>query len=297
MITDFILLFILYSFIGYLAEVTACSIAQRKAVNRGFLFGPLVPVYGFGALLILFSTYFFAGLYQISLDKISLFSAIFVFVVSLAVCSALEYFTSFLLEKLFHLRYWDYSKKKFNLNGRICLQNAILFGLGGVLIVFFVHPFILDFIFSISDNTRLVLSIVLLVLLLLDTALSICSVRRAVKITNFEKTLGDQTNEIKRQCRRMAVQFFQIWHGADPRKLAEKARADFEKRQKEIGERIARRQQEINARLAAKQQKINDRIAARRKKINNKITAGQEKINAPLVTRKKKITKKSSQKP
>ena len=91
-------------------ESTLCSITQRKPVNRGFLNGPICPVYGFGALIIVFT------LENVKGNLLALFLA------SAVLTCTLEYITSYLLEKLFKTQWWDYSKRRFNLNGRICLE-------------------------------------------------------------------------------------------------------------------------------------------------------------------------------
>ncbi|HBB29668.1 MAG TPA: hypothetical protein DC000_10580, partial [Clostridiales bacterium] len=104
--------FIMYSVIGWICEVIFCSIPEKKFINRGFLNGPLCPIYGFGALIVIFFLTPFK-------DSIFL-----VFIFGLIVTSTLEYFTSYAMEKLFHSKWWDYSNNRFNINGRVCLLNS-----------------------------------------------------------------------------------------------------------------------------------------------------------------------------
>ena len=111
------ILFIIYSFLGWLVEVTKVSIKEKKIVNRGFLIGPLCPIYAVGAVLITWST----KKYE---DDIFI-----LFVLSVIICGVLEYFVSFLLEKIFKVKWWDYSDRKYNINGRITLNNLVGFGL------------------------------------------------------------------------------------------------------------------------------------------------------------------------
>lgn len=122
---------ILYSVVGWVYESTLCSITQRRLVNRGFLNGPLCPIYGFGAVAVIL---LLPGGQDESLIKLFLSSSV--------LCCILEYFTSYLLEKLFHARWWDYSKRHFNLNGRVCLEGAVVFGAMAVLLVRYLHPFV-----------------------------------------------------------------------------------------------------------------------------------------------------------
>lgn len=131
---DALMYLIIYSFVGWCCECVYCSVRQKKIVNRGFLNGPFCPIYGFGALLVI---YFLNGLPQ---------SIVVIFVGGMIVTSALEYGTSLLMEKLFDTTWWDYSDQQFNLHGRICLLNSTLFGLMCVVIMFDVHPVVRSWI-------------------------------------------------------------------------------------------------------------------------------------------------------
>ncbi len=122
------LFFILYSFLGWLCEEIYCCSLQRKFVYRGMLFGPICPIYGFGGLIILYALYPWRTTF------------VRLFIASMILTSVLEYFTSWLLEKLFHAKWWDYSKIPFNLNGRVCLLNSTLFGMGGLALEHILHP-------------------------------------------------------------------------------------------------------------------------------------------------------------
>ena len=135
---QFFSLFIIYSFIGWLMEVIWTFICDKKLVNRGFLIGPYCPIYGVGCLLLIILLDRFKG------------NVLVLFFMSIIVCSILEYFTSFFMEKLFNARWWDYSNRKFNLNGRICAETMIPFGILGVIVVYFINP-ILSNIVIFSD--------------------------------------------------------------------------------------------------------------------------------------------------
>ena len=104
-------------------------ITKGEFINRGFLIGPYCPIYGSGALLLTFLLNRYVN------DKLVLF------VMSIVVCSILEYVTSYIMEKIFHIRWWDYSNYKLNINGRVCLNNIALFGLAGVLIIKYIIKF------------------------------------------------------------------------------------------------------------------------------------------------------------
>ena len=179
------LLFIIYAFIGWVIEVIDAYIKTGKFVNRGFLIGPYCPVYGVGCtlMIILLSKY---------LDDI-----VVLFFMCIVTFSILEYMTSFAMEKLFKARWWDYSNKRFNINGRICLETMIPFGLGGVFIMYVVNPVIMYVLTSMPDILLTIFSIVIGILYTLDLCVSV-KVISNLKMTarNIKK---DSTIEITRK--------------------------------------------------------------------------------------------------
>ena len=178
----YISLFLIYSFIGWLTEVSAFLISDKKFVNRGFMVGPVVPIYGTGGILI---TLFLTRYYN---EPVTLFC------MAVIVCSILEYFTSYLMEKLFKTRWWDYSNKKYNINGRICLNNLILFGMMGLIMIYLVNPFLINMLEKIDPLVLKIIISVLLIVFLTDLFLSLSIIS---KIKNVGKTvLKDSTEEI-----------------------------------------------------------------------------------------------------
>lgn len=187
------LMFILYSIIGYLTEITFCTIHSGKIVwNRGFLIGPWLPIYGYGAMIIIFM------LDRYKADPLTLF------LLSTFYCTLLEYLTSYLLEKVFKLRWWDYSEKKFNINGRVCLSNGFLFGLCGLLIIEVVNPIITSFVYSIPNIFLYIISILLFIIYLIDTVVS-SYIAFGVKKTVKKISKEDATDQIKKE----VVEFLQ----------------------------------------------------------------------------------------
>ncbi len=165
------LLLILYSFLGWCGEMIYCSIGQGKLCEkRGFLNGPLCPIYGHGALLVL------VVLGQRWNNPIS------TFLIGMVLTSTVEYLTSYLMEKLFHMRWWDYSHHHFQLNGRICLLNSTLFGLACLVLRYVVHPRVMEPILWLFDHGLAVpLALALFALYVTDIVLS---VRSAIQIGN-----------------------------------------------------------------------------------------------------------------
>ena len=119
--------FVFYSVLGWVYETVLCSLEAGRAVNRGFLLGPYCPIYGAGAILFL-----------ILLGKEQ--NGILIFALGSAVACALEYLTSFVMEKVYGKRWWDYSQRFMNLNGRICLAGALAFGIFAVILIKILHP-------------------------------------------------------------------------------------------------------------------------------------------------------------
>ncbi len=155
------LIFLICSVVGYFMEVLWIYIGTKKIVNRGFLCGPVIPIYGIGALLILFCLLRYYD------------DPVVVFVFGIIITSSLEYFTSFILEKIFHNKWWDYSKQRYNLNGRICLRNSFAFGVLSLVIIYFVVP-MFGMLFSLfSFKVWLVIAIVTFILLVLDIIYSV----------------------------------------------------------------------------------------------------------------------------
>lgn len=166
------LVFIAFSFIGWCSEVLYVGIfSEHKFVNRGFLYGPLCPIYGFGGMAIL------------CLPTKILNSWGWLFLCSMVLATVVEYFTSWLLEKMFHTLWWDYSDKKFNLHGRVCLLNAILFGAMGILVVHFLEPLILHLIGLLNDFWLSIVFDVIAVVLAIDL------VSTVKKLVDFQTTM------------------------------------------------------------------------------------------------------------
>ena len=155
------LLFLMYSILGWIAEVTLAFYMHKKFINRGFLIGPYCPIYGVGVLLIVW------------LLKKYTDSALALFVLAMFICMVLEYLTSFIMEKLFNTRWWDYSDKRFNINGRICLETAIPFGIGGLIIMYLVNPFFEGILNMIPSKILFILGITLLTIFLIDLGISL----------------------------------------------------------------------------------------------------------------------------
>ena len=177
----------IYSFMGWLMEEILTLIEDHKFVNRGFLIGPICPIYGYGCLLLIF------------LLQKYLSDPIILFLMAILICSSLEYVTSFVMEKIFNARWWDYNNRKFNVNGRICLETMIPFGFLGCLILYVVNPFLTENILRITPLWIEIIAVILLIIYIVDNIVSfiiIKSFRNEIK-----KAQRDQTEEITKKIR------------------------------------------------------------------------------------------------
>lgn len=183
----YFVLFIIYSFLGWCLEMVVCFSASKKWVNRGFLLGPICPIYGWGCLIITI------------LLKRYLDDPIVLFVMAVVLCSILEYFTSYLMEKLFKARWWDYSDRKYNINGRICLDNAVLFGALGLLLSYVINPFVVKMLGFVPTLVFNIVALIILVVFIVDNAISFKVISGFTKVAKTIKK--DSTEEITKKVR------------------------------------------------------------------------------------------------
>lgn len=173
-IWNLIIYFAICSFMGWIIEQPSAIARKGRPQNLGILTGPFVPIYGFVALIAYFlSLILFNLLFPLQL------------LIYFIIPTIIEFATSFFLEKFFKIRLWDYSRFKFNLNGRICLMLSILWGIFLVLGVYFFQPFVLDKISKIPEIATIIISILVSVFLLIDF---IFSVKNLIK--NIQKEIN-----------------------------------------------------------------------------------------------------------
>lgn len=188
----YFLLFISYAFLGWCMEVTCKFIQYKKFINRGFLIGPYCPIYGWGALAITI------------LLKRYMEEPLVLFVMSTLICSIIEYLTSYFMEKKYHARWWDYSNKKFNINGRICLETLIPFGILGVAIMYGTNPILFKLYNQIPQLVINILTAILFIGFILDNIIS----SNIISSINVEgnKLIKDNTEEITEKIKQVLRQ-------------------------------------------------------------------------------------------
>ena len=164
--------FLTYCFIGWCYEVIWEAAIGNGFVNRGFLYGPYLPIYGFGVLTLYFL------LRNLMKKKIMLFgkiniTPIIVFLAILLIASSIEYFASWLMELLFHKRWWDYSYDKINLNGRISLRNSSILAAGAMVLLYVVHPILEKLYKKIKPEILKKIAIGIIIVLTTDFVITI----------------------------------------------------------------------------------------------------------------------------
>lgn len=190
-VSVYFILFIIYAMIGWCIEIINGLIQTKKFVNRGFLIGPYCPIYGVGGILItlLLSKYY---------DDPTV-----LFFMGIAVCGILEYLTSYIMEKFFKARWWDYSKRKFNINGRICLETLLPFGIMGCLILYIVNPAFLNIYEKMPNIALHIICGILLAVYITD---NIISGKIISNLKEISVSVKDNTEEISKKVKKIITQ-------------------------------------------------------------------------------------------
>lgn len=187
---QWVLLFFFYCFCGWVWESCYVSLCQRHWVNRGFLHGPLLPIYGSGAIIILFVTLPVAQ------------NLWLVYFLGTAAATLLEYVTGAVMERLFRVRYWDYSKHRFNLHGYICLSSSIAWGFFSILLVRFLHPPVARLLSQVPDLLVDPLALVLTVAFTVDV---VRSVQAALDLKEALAKLTEENEDLRHLVRRAEI--------------------------------------------------------------------------------------------
>lgn len=259
-IQTYFLLFIIYSMMGWMMEVMISLVNLKKFVNRGFLVGPYCPIYGFGAILITFL------LHKYLEDPFTLF------IMAILLCGVLEYLTSYGMEKIFHLRWWDYSKKKFNINGRVCLDTIIPFGLLGMMIMYITNPFFLDKFTLLSPNVLSMIAYVTFGIFAIDNIVSLITIFGIKKTTAVvsKENREDNTAEITAKVREI---------------LLEKPKAFTEKRIFEAYPKLQTIRIKVKEKIEQTREEIDQRIDKTKELIDDTIDKTKEELNKKIKTR------------
>lgn len=183
----YFLLFLIYSFIGWIMEICVTFYKSKKIINRGFLIGPYCPIYGYASIIMILYLNHYKD------------NPLTVFLLAVVICTFIEYIISYIMEKLFNARWWDYSNYKFNINGRVCLINAFFFGVLGTFLVYYANPFFENLLLKINTNTLNTISLILMILFITDFIISMYATFKLKSSIN--KINKDNTEEFKKKFR------------------------------------------------------------------------------------------------
>lgn len=263
----YFLLFMIYAILGWCMEVTCKLIQYKRFINRGFLIGPYCPIYGYGAILITFL------LKKYTNDPIALFF------MAIIICGTLEYLTSYFMEKMFKARWWDYSQKKFNINGRVCLNTIIPFGLLGLFIMYVSNPFFISKIEMLPQMWLSILFWALLAIYIVDNIVSGIVIRYVKKT---EKIVGkdlDNTEEITQKVKEV-LQSKSALHrrllNAYP--SLETVKIKIKAKKEKIKEKVEEQKEELASKVEEQKEELENKIENQKKEIENKAQKVIKKI-------------------
>ena len=234
------LYFIIYSFLGWLLETVYCSLRERRFVARGFLYGPICPIYGVGVLMMLC---WFAPF----TDQPLIF-----YMVATVCMSAWEYLVGWLLETTTHIKYWDYSTRRFNLHGRICLSISLTWGVLAYLVIFWIHPVVAGLTAQMSDFAIHVAGVVLLALLVADAA---ATIRELALLTAMLQKLTRMGEELQVQ---LALSRAELSDRLDEAREALSSRLDGAK--ESLSDKLDEARESLSNHLDGARESLSDRI-------------------------------------
>lgn len=171
-LVQYFLAFMIFSFVGWLYESILYTIQEKKWISSGFLFGPYCPIYGGGAVAMVFVFY----------GRVE--NTLMLFFGGMILATVLEYITAVVIENCFHKKWWDYSKIKFNFQGRICLLGAVAFGTMCMLLCKFIQPSFEDLINKIPENVQFWSAVILAIVFLIDYIITVMVLRKKKKLAN-----------------------------------------------------------------------------------------------------------------
>ncbi|MCR5791680.1 MAG: putative ABC transporter permease [Lachnospiraceae bacterium] len=183
-ISSYVCLFIVYSFLGWIYESIFCTIKTGKWQERGFLYGPICPIYGVGAILI-YDIFRYSGIQSYADVKVIgpvYLDMVLVFIIAVIGSAIMEYVTATVLENVFHAVWWDYSRLPFNIKGRISLFSSLGFGVAGILVVNYIAPWVEHIVMKLSPIWMEGLSLVCVAVFFVDFTLTVSALANLERI-------------------------------------------------------------------------------------------------------------------
>jgi len=286
-LTIYFLLFIIYSIAGWLLEVTCKYIDYKKFINRGFLIGPYCPIYGYGAVFITLA------LYKYQEDPLVLF------IMTVVSCGVLEYLTSWFMEKLFKARWWDYSSRKFNLNGRVCLGTLVPFGVFGIILTYITNPFLIGLLSKANQNILNIIAVVIFIIYMTDYVISTIIIfgfrKTTVKVgkENIKDNTEDITNKVRAILSQKAWAYRRLIN-AYPTLVTIRTRIqeftdDVKENVNEIKDNINEKAEDFRNAINDKKEEIKNNITEKTNYVKNTFMGTKKYMSDEVDYRKRKI--------
>ena len=276
---QFLWIFFVYAFLGWCTEVRYAALRTGKFVNRGFLNGPVCPIYGCGVVVVL------AGLEPLKGNFVLLFLG------SVVLTSALEWATGFVLEKLFRQRWWDYSDKPFNLGGYICLEFSIMWGFACLFVVDILHPSIEFFIRLIPHTLGWVLLGLFSAAMAVDLAATVRTIaklnRQLDQIDQLARRLKTASNEFGENLADRVLEAAE--RSADWKEDWEAAAEEWSQRRAEFQVQLAQRKERLEGELAQKREQMEDELRQHAQEQAVRLQEGHDKARAELDAWREKL--------
>lgn len=269
---QFILNFFVYGFLGWCTEVAFAACKEQKFVNRGFLNGPICPIYGFGvSTVLLFLTPFQDNL-------------IMLYLISTIVVTALEWLTGFLLERLFHSRWWDYSDMPLNLNGYVCLLFSVIWGAACVFIVKVFHPLIAAGITFLPHAVGLFLIAVLVIATVADTYVTASGIFKMNKrLEHMEQIAGELhsiSDTIGENIYKNVMETIQFT--GEKRRQLEDAAQELREKRADLSEELRERREDLSEGLREKREDLSEGLREKREDLSEELRDRREDISEEL---------------
>ena len=276
---QFLCIFFIYAFLGWCTEVSYAALQTGKFVNRGFLNGPVCPIYGFGVVIII------ACLTPLKKDLLLLFLG------SVVLTSLLELATGFVLEKLFRQRWWDYSDKPFNLGGYICLEFSVMWGFACLFVVDILHPSIEFFIRLIPHAMGWVLLGLFSAAMAVDLAATVRTIakinRQLDQIDQLARRLKTASNEFGENLADRVLEAAE--RSADWKEDWEAAAEEWSQRRAEFQEQLAQKRERLEDELAQKREQMEDELRQHAQEQAVRLQEGHDKARAELDAWREKL--------
>lgn len=288
---QWMLVFYLYCMLGWCFESTVVSVGQRRLVNRGFLRGPMLPIYGFGAVILL----------HVSLPLKQ--HPVWLYLASMIAATVFEYIVGVVMEKIFKVKYWDYSKQRFQFQGYICLRSSLCWGFLGLILTSVIHPPIEKLVLGLPFIGLIVIDVLFSAAFISDVIVSVRSALDLAKVLEELDRLREQGAELRQQLSETALVGLtnlsyrvEEAHGEFTEKVGEAKKqlaAMHEMRSDERRAQTEAAREQLQAKLDELQRRFDERAAAlgrtRKSLLRGNPTARSERYTEVLERLKKRL--------